>query len=402
MSADGALSSPFVVGWVAPPQRNDEWSRAVTPPTQLPGLLPEPRSRPEPKYYSAPPPPGAPRTEPPLLPPEPEPERKPKPKPLVVIVGPTASGKSTLAMAIAALAGGEILSCDSVQIYRGFDIGSGKVMPEAQRGIRHHLLDIADPACTFTAGDYRREALRVLRSLRSSAEGPAKLPIVVGGTGLYLRALLLGLFEGPPRDEALRDRVRQLAARRGRAFLHRLLARLDPATAARIHPRDTQKIGRALEVCLVARQPLSALLAQGRAGLTGFQPLKIGLNPDRASLYRRINQRIERMYANGLVEETRAILARPDASKIKGLGALGYRQAGVAARGEISLTEAMVETQSATRHYAKRQLTWFRREPDITWLAGFGDEPQIQRLALDWLTEQRARLEAPGRGTISL
>ncbi len=301
--------------------------------------------------------------------------------PLVVVVGPTAAGKSALALALAERLDGEIVSCDSVQVYRGFNIGTGKVLPKDRRGIPHHLLDIVEPDQVFTAGDYRREAMRVLASVRERA----KLPILVGGTGLYLRALLQGLFEGPPRSEDLRARLRALANRRGWEFLHRLLRRLDLATAARIHARDTQKIIRAVEVCFAARQPLSAMLRRGRIGLRGFQIFKIGLNPDRAQLYARINGRVERMFAGGLLDEARAALVRPDAVRLKPLGALGYRQACAALRGEISQDHALREAQAATRQYAKRQMAWFRREPNVTWFAGFGDHRKIQRRVLDWL-----------------
>lgn len=285
------------------------------------------------------------------------------------------------------------MNCDSVQVYRCFSIGTGKATPQEQRGIPHHLLDTVEPDKVFTAGDYRREALRVLAAVRERR----RLPIVVGGTGLYLRALLQGLFDGPPRSEELRTRLRALAKRRGREVLHRLLRRLDPVTAAQIQPRDTQKIIRAVEVCLVARQPLSALLGRGRTGLRGFRIFKIGLNPDRAQLYQRINERVERMFAGGLLVETRAALGRAARATrlggLKPLGALGYRQACAALRGEISQDDALRETQVATRRYAKRQMTWFRREAGVTWFAGFGDDPEIQRQVFEWL--ERA---CPARG----
>jgi tRNA dimethylallyltransferase len=305
----------------------------------------------------------------------------------VAIVGPTAAGKSALALALAERLDGEIVNYDSVQIYRGFDVGAGKVPAAERRGIRHHLLDCRDPVQLFTAGDYRREALRVLPDLRARA----KLPIFVGGTGLYLRALLLGLFEGPPRSEALRERLRALARRRGREHLHHLLERLDRAAAERIQRRDTQKIIRALEVRLLARQPLSALQARGRRGLAGYRIYKIGLNPERARLYERINRRVEAMFAGGLMDEVRALLARPDARRIKPLEALGYRQACAALRGEMTLEEAIRRTQVATRNYAKRQLTWLRPEADIIWLEDFGDDPETPPRVLHAL-EQRGLL----------
>ena len=331
--------------------------------------------------------------------------------PLVVILGPTASGKSALGLALAERYRGEIVNCDSVQVYRGFDVGAGKVPIEERRGIPHHLLDLVGPEQLFTAGDYRREAVRALESIRERG----RLPVLVGGTGLYLRALLNGLFEGPPRSESLRARLKSVANRRSRRgnkeggpirpesagqsdpadgpapaeALHRWLRRLDPTSAARIHPRDAQKVLRAIEVCLLARQPMSRMLERGRAGLTGFAVLKIGLNPDRAQLYERINRRVEGMFAAGLIEETRGLLAGGDASRLKPLEALGYRQAAAALSGEITREEALLVTQAATRQYAKRQMTWFRRETEVTWFAGFGDDPEIQRQIFDWLPLQR-------------
>ncbi|HEV2178120.1 MAG TPA: tRNA (adenosine(37)-N6)-dimethylallyltransferase MiaA [Terriglobia bacterium] len=301
--------------------------------------------------------------------------------PLVVIVGPTASGKSALGIEVALRFGGEIVNCDSVQVYRGFDIGAGKVAPESRQGVPHHLLDIVEPDEVFTAGDFRREASRALDSVRERG----RLPILVGGTGLYLRALLLGLFDGPRRSEELRARLKSLTARHGGERLHRLLWRLDPTAAGRIHARDTQKTIRAVEVCLVARRPMSAMLGNGRTGLPGFRFHKIGLDPDRAALCDRINRRVEFMVESGWLEEVRALAVRPDASKLKPLGALGYRQLAAALRGEISLDEAVRATQAVTRQYAKRQMTWFRREPGIMWFAGFGDDPEIQGRALEWL-----------------
>jgi tRNA dimethylallyltransferase len=303
--------------------------------------------------------------------------------PLIAIVGPTAAGKSALALALAECLDGEIVNYDSVQVYRGFDIGSGKLAPEERRGIPHHLLDGLEPEEPFTAGDYRREALRVLAGIKERA----RLPVFVGGTGLYLRALFMGLFDGPSRSEQLRDRLRGLAARRGREFLHRLLKRLDPEAAARIQPRDTQKTVRALEVCILARTPISKMQARGRSGLEGYRVLRVGLDPEREELYARINRRVEQMFARGLVEETRALLARPDSSRIKALGALGYRQACAVAKGETSLPEAILQTQAATRRYAKRQMTWFRHEAGIAWLAGFGDDPPIQIQVINLLRE---------------
>ncbi len=301
--------------------------------------------------------------------------------PLVAIVGPTAAGKSALALALAESLDGEIVNYDSVQLYRGFDIGSGKLRPEERRGVPHHLLDCLDAEEQFTAGDYRREALRVLAELKVRA----RLPVFVGGTGLYLRAVFMGLFEGPPRSEELRDRLRALAERRGREFLHRLLMRLDPKAAARIQPRDTQKTIRALEVCILARTPISKMQASGRSGLEGYRIVKVGLHPERSDLYPRIDRRVEWMFARGLVDETRALLARQDSSRIKALAALGYRQASAVAQGQLSLPEAILQTQAATRRYAKRQMTWFRHEAGILWFNGFGDDLRVQSQVISLL-----------------
>jgi tRNA dimethylallyltransferase len=306
--------------------------------------------------------------------------------PLIAVVGPTASGKSVLGLVLAEHFRGEVINYDSVQVYRGFYIGSGKLPPGERRGIPHHLLDTVDAGRVFTAGDYRSAALKVLQSVRERG----KLPVLVGGTGLYLRALILGLFDGPARSEQLRTRLRSMLDRRARSgdYLHRLLRRLDSETAARIHPRDTQKIIRALEVCLLARQPMSVMLRRSRDALRGFRTVKIGLNPDRPQLRHRIDRRVERMFQAGLIHEAQEAVRDYPSCGAKVLESLGYRQACAALRGEISEREAVLETQAATRRYAKRQMTWFRREADVTWFAGFGDDPELQHRVLALLRNQ--------------
>jgi tRNA dimethylallyltransferase len=248
--------------------------------------------------------------------------------------------------------------------------------------VPHHLIDVADPDEPFTAGEYYRRA----RSALTEIAARGKVPIVTGGTGLYLRALTEGLFAAPARQEPLRARLRSKAQKRGSAWLHRLLQRLDPATAARIHSNDTPKLIRAIEVCVAARSPLSTLLqTQKNNPLTGFRLLRIGLNPPREALppreglYARINARCAAMFAAGLVDETRGLLARY--GPIKALDSLGYRQARAVLDGTLSEEEAINAAQQGHRNYAKRQMTWFRREPEVHWLAGFGDDGETAREA---------------------
>jgi tRNA dimethylallyltransferase len=298
---------------------------------------------------------------------------QPQPR-LVVILGPTASGKSSLAVTLAQRFPGEIVSCDSVAVYRHFDIGTAKPTAEQRALAPHHLLDIAEPGEAFTAGEYSRQA----RAVISDIVGRGKLPIVVGGTGLYLRALLVGLFPGPQRSEELRERLRSLAERP--SYLHRLLTRLDGASAAKIHANDTPKLIRAIEVCLASRARMSELWQQ-RDPLIGYRILRIGLNPERQKLYERINQRARQMFADGLVEETKSLVARY--GDVAPLDSLGYRQARQFLRGELPLDEAIVAAQQGHRNYAKRQMTWFRREPEVKWLEGFGDDPQIEAEAAE-------------------
>jgi tRNA dimethylallyltransferase len=297
---------------------------------------------------------------------------------LVIILGPTASGKTALALATAEKFRGEIVNCDSVALYRGFEIGTAKPSPTERARVPHHLFDVAEPATSVTAGEYTRQG----RSVIGEITRRGRLPIVVGGTGLYLRALLEGLFPGPQRSEDLRQRLRQGATDRGSAHLHRILCRLDRQAAERIHANDVPKLIRALEVCLAARAPMSALWAQGRDPLTGFRIYRLGLNPDREELYTRINQRARRMFDLGLVAETQNLLARYG-DTARPVGSLGYKQAMQVLRGEVTIEEAIAAAQQAHRNYAKRQMSWFRREPEVHWLAGFGDDPAIQTMALD-------------------
>ncbi len=295
----------------------------------------------------------------------------------LLLLGPTGSGKTALSLALAERFNGEIISCDSVAVYRGMDLGTAKPTPAERARIPHHLIDIADPDQPFTAGEYSRQARATLRDVAARN----KLPIVTGGTGLYLRALTEGLFAGPTRLEPLRARLLSKAQKRGSTWLHRLLIRLDPASAARIHANDTPKLIRAIEVCLAARQPMSQVLA--RDPLSGFRLLRIGLNPPRALLYERINHRCADMFAAGLIAETRALLA--GYGPVKALDSLGYRQAQSVLLKDVSEKIAIAEAQQGHRNYAKRQLTWFRREPDVHWIEAFGNDPQAQQIAADLL-----------------
>ena len=325
---------------------------------------------------------------------------------LIAIVGPTASGKSALAVSLARRFGGEIVACDSTQVYRGFDIGTAKPTAEERQGVPHHLMDLIEPAELFTAADYRRRAVDVLADLRRRS----RLPIFTAGTGLYLRALLAGLSDAPARSSAFRARLEVIAARRGASHLHRLLRRVDSAAAARISPQDGQKLVRALEIRFLAGQPLSDVYRAGRVPLEGYVPLKIGLNPPRTLLYERIEKRTCAMLDRGWRAEVESLLASskapnshsaatpirdagpdtsPDSNGVplaqpgafpvatKPFEFIGYRELRAHIESAKPLPETIAAIAQATRHYAKRQLTWFRKEPGVHWFAGFGDDPEI-------------------------
>lgn len=291
---------------------------------------------------------------------------------LVALLGPTGSGKTSVSLALARRFGGEIVSCDSVAVYRSMELGTAKPTRAERREIPHHLIDVLPPSDFCTAGDYSRRARKAIAEIASRH----CLPIVTGGTGLYLRALLDGLFAGPQRSEDIRSRLRESAERRGPAWLHRVLERLDPAAAQRIHINDHPKLIRAIEVCLAVGRPLTAVWQMGRDPLTGYRILRIGLNPDRPLLCERIDKRAERMFADGLVQETLTLI-RQYGEKPRPFDALGYRQARQVLHGELTIPEAIASTRQGHRKYAKRQLTWFRREPDVHWFQGFGDDPAI-------------------------
>jgi tRNA dimethylallyltransferase len=300
---------------------------------------------------------------------------------LVVVLGPTASGKTGLAVRLAEsfAAGGEVVSCDSVAVYRELEIGTAKPSLAERARVPHHLIDIVGPAEPYTAGQYSRAARAAIRDI--SARG--RVPVVAGGTGLYLRALLEGLFPESETGEAgpLRERLRQTGTRRGSAYLHRLLHKVDRAAAERIHPNDVPKVVRALEASISAGRPMTEAWGQGREGLRGYRVVKIGLAPERVALYERINQRAEEMFRAGLVEETRALVAKYGAD-CRPLGSLGYRQAQAVLRGEMMEAGGIAATAQGHRNYAKRQMTWFRREAGVRWLNGFGEDVADEALRL--------------------
>jgi len=293
---------------------------------------------------------------------------------LVVVLGPTASGKTALSLALAERFNGEIVNCDSVAMYREFDIGTAKPTTAERARTPHHLFDCVVPTDNITAGEYARQARQVLEEIKSRGH----LPILVGGTGLYLRALLEGLFPGPQRSEELRERLRERASSRGSKYLHRILFRLDRVAAEKIHANDIPKLVRAIEVCLTSQSKMTELWDErGRDPLPGFRILRLGLDPDRQGLYERINRRAQQMFEGGLIEETKTLLEKYG-NAAGPLASLGYKQAAQFIRGELTVEQALQAAQQAHRNYAKRQMTWFRREPAVQWLRGFGDDESIQ------------------------
>jgi tRNA dimethylallyltransferase len=285
----------------------------------------------------------------------------------VLLLGPTGSGKTALSLELAARFNGEIVSCDSVAVYQGMDLGTAKPTAEERSRVPHHLIDVAEPDRAFTAGEYSRQARAAMQQIAARGH----LPIVTGGTGLYLRALTDGLFAGPQRQQEMRARLKRSQERFGPGWLHKLLVRLDPVSATRIHANDAPKLIRAIEVCVASRKPLSQVLT--RDPLTGFRLLRIGLNPPRDGLYDRLNQRAAAMFAGGLIGETLSLLDRY--GPVKALDSLGYRQALGVLEGELTPEAAITATQQGHRNYAKRQLSWFRREPEVHWIENFGGDP---------------------------
>jgi tRNA dimethylallyltransferase len=303
-------------------------------------------------------------------------------RPLVVaVLGPTATGKSALSLAIAERYRGEVVNCDSTAVYRGFDIGTDKLPMTDRRGIPHHLIDIVDPAGEYTAAQYARDAASAIRDIQARGG----LPIVAGGTGFYYRALTRGLFPGPGRDANLRARLDAIAARRGVERLHRILRRVDPASALRIQPRDQKRIVRALEVYFITGRPLTEHFAETASPIPGMDVLPIGLTLPAAQLAARVARRVDEQFARGLLDEMRALLAKGVPESARPFGGLVYRQALEHLHGlrDEPATRALIVQEN--RRYAKRQLVWFRKEPGLAWFDGPGDSESTQAAVFAWL-----------------
>jgi tRNA dimethylallyltransferase len=298
--------------------------------------------------------------------------------PVVAVVGPTASGKTALALAVARERGGEIVSCDSLQVYRGLDIGSAKASAEERAAVPHHLLDVVEADQEFSAADYARLA----RAAIDDIAGRGRLPIVAGGTGLYLRALRRGLFAGPSRDPDLRRRLEAIADRGGDARLHHMLARVDPESAARIETNDRLRVIRALEVYRGSGRPLSAHHRQDAPASDGRRWLVAGLDPPRELLRAGVEERTRRMLEGGLLDEVRGLLARYGGADLRPLRAIGYRQAVAVVRGTQAVGDAQRDIVKETMRYAKRQMTWFRHQEDVRWFARAAD---ARAAILEWL-----------------
>jgi tRNA dimethylallyltransferase len=320
------------------------------------------------------------------------------PPPLVLaVVGPTASGKSSLGLALAARFGGEIINCDSTAVYRGFDIGTDKLTVEERRGIPHHLIDIADPTEAYTAARFAQDAVAAIRDIHRRG----RLPILVGGTGLYYRALVRGLFPAPGADEPLRARLAGIAEHKGAAWLHRMLARLDPVAAARIMPADRKKVIRALEVYFLTGTPLSRHLDATVSPIADCDVFAVALALPAELTASRVSRRVERQFARGVVAEVRALLARGLPRSARPLGGLVYRQVMEMLQGVRGEAETRALIVTANRQYARRQLIWFRKEPNLRWFAGPGEDADVESRVIAACAaavdeHRRAREEARG------
>jgi tRNA dimethylallyltransferase len=309
-------------------------------------------------------------------------------KPLVVaILGPTATGKSALALAVAERHGGEIINCDSTAVYRGFDIGTDKIAPGDRRGIPHHLIDIVEPTGDYTAAQYAREAAGVIRDVHARG----RLPILAGGSGFYFRALTRGLFPGPGRNAALRRRLESIAERREVTFLHRMLGKVDPASALRIQPRDLKRLVRALEVFFLTGRPLTSHFAETASPIPDVEVLPIGVRLPAPQISERVTRRVNEQFGRGLLDEIRALLARGIPEDARPFGGLVYRQALDHLHGvhDEAATRALIAQEN--RRYARRQLIWFRKEPNLTWLDGPGESSATIAAALRLIDTYVAR-----------
>jgi tRNA dimethylallyltransferase len=313
--------------------------------------------------------------------------------PLLVVVGPTASGKSALAVALARALQAEIIACDSTQLYRGVNIGTSKPTAEERQGVVHHLIDVLDASEAATAGGYRDLALAVLAEMRTRG----KLPILTVGTGLYMRALLEGLADLPLRSEELRERLRASSRKHAEMHLHRVLQRMDAEAAARIAATDEQKLIRAIEVCILTRKPISEVHRAGRNPLQGWRTLKIGLMPSRELLHERIDARTDAMIKSGWLDEVRGLLEAGIAENAKIFDFIGYRTMLAVSRGELTMEKARTAIQLATRQYAKRQMTWFRKDKSIRCFAGPGDDAAVQREILGWVSKEMGARSRGGK-----
>jgi len=302
-------------------------------------------------------------------------------KPAVVaILGPTATGKSALALAVAERYDGEIINCDSTAVYRGFDIGTDKIAVADRRGIPHHLIDIVDPTEEYTAAQYARDAAAVVRDIHARG----RLPILAGGTGFYFRALTRGLFPGPGRDIELRQRLETIAGRRGVAFLHRMLQRVDPPSALRIQPRDLKRLVRALEVFFLTGRPLTTHFADTVSPLPDFDVVGVALRLPASQISARVTRRVDEQFERGLLDEIRGLLARGVPESARPFGGLVYRQALEHLHGVRDETATRALIAQENRRYARRQLIWFRKEPNLSWFDGPGESAgtiaAVQRL----------------------